>query len=335
MLKKIIGEYIWIGGNGELRSKAKTIVLDQSGNLPNPIPETKVNGIYTGQAFDKESEIIIRPCSFFPCPFRKEKNILILCDTYKVNGLPLEGNNRFLAKEIFEKNLSEKPIFSIKQELYIIDNITNLPLHFNKNLHEGQFYCSIGSLNSFGRVILEKFYNYCLYANLNIAGINLGVGPAQWSFQIGPNEDLHAGDHLYIARYIINRISEEFNVSINIQPKPLKGNWKASQCYVKFSTKKMRESYSLSYIYEIIDKLKKKHDDHLKVYGTGNYVNLNNKNDNFFIDKFFFDIENQNSAIKVPNKTLKLNNYYLEDIRPSSNMDPYLVTSIIFKTIAL
>jgi len=41
-----------------------------------------------------------------------------------------------------------------------------------------------------------------------LAGINAEVGPSQWEFQIGIAQGIEAADHLWMARYIINRLGE-------------------------------------------------------------------------------------------------------------------------------
>ena len=351
MNTKIIAEYVWLGGNGELRSKARTLDTNliypySDSNFityPLPIishlPEWNYDGSYTGQASGSDSEVIIKPCSVYKCPFRKESNILVMCDTYKPNGQPLDSNTRHWAKKLFDQNLDEKPCYGIKQEFFIINNDTYKPLglaEYNKNIYRDQCYCSVGSRNAFGREIVDMHYGYCLYAGLNISGINADVEPGQWEYQIGPVEGIYAGDQLYIARYILDRISEKYDVKINLEPKPLKDKSYGSGCHTNYSTKSMREktieeidySYKvnktgLDYIYEAIEKLSLKHNEHMDVYGTSR------------CDPFTYGVANHGVSIRIPNVTIRDKRGYFEDRRPSSNMDPYLVTGILFKTTVL
>ena len=244
MSNKIIAEYIWIGGNGELRSKARTLRLDIYNKLPNPLPEWNYNGNATGQASNVDSEVILKPCSVYRCPFRKNNNILIMCDTYKCNGLPLPGNNRNWAKSQFDQDLSSEPWFAFEQEFFIVDFLTGKPFGFPKNgdpKSQGQYYCGVGSQNSFARIFMDAFYEFCLYATLNISGINSEVAPAQWEYQIGPVEGINAGDQLYISRYILIKLAEKFDLVIDFRAKPLKGDWNGSGCHTNYSTKCMRE----------------------------------------------------------------------------------------------
>jgi glutamine synthetase len=343
MNNKIIAEYIWLGGTGELRSKARTLVLNDDNTLPNPLPEWNYDGSSTGQASGKDSEVIIKPCTIYKCPFRRDNNILVMCDTYKPTGEPLEGNNRYWANKIFNANLDEKPWYGIEQEFFMFDNTTGKPLGFpliKDPNPQGQYYCSVGSQNAFGRQIIDTHYEYCLFAGLNISGINAEVAPGQWEYQIGPVEGINAGDQLYIARYILHRISEKHNVSIDMEPKPIEGDWNGSGCHTNYSTKSMREGTiqrynektGLDYINEAIQKLSLKHSEHMKVYGTGNELRMTGKHETSRFDQFSYGIANRGASVRIPNAAIIDNKGYFEDRRPSSNMDPYLVTGILFDT---
>ena len=51
------------------------------------------------------------------------------------------------------------------------------------------------------------------------------VMPAQWEFQVGPTEGIHMGDDLWMARYILHRVAEDFGVVVSLDPKPMPGDW--------------------------------------------------------------------------------------------------------------
>ena len=335
---KICLEYVWIGGNQELRSKTK--VVDYSDSI-NYMIEWNFDGSSTGQADGKESEIILKPVKIINDPIRKNGKI-ILCETYFPNGIVHPTNNRVLANQIFMRGLKEKPWFGLEQEYFMIDNITGNPLGFVNNLvtnPQGQYYCSIGAENAFGRNIAEEHLQACIESGIKISGINSEVAPGQWEFQIGPCEGIEEGDDLWLARYLLIIIAEKYNIRINFEPKPLKGNWNGSGCHANFSTEKMRdgttEHNGLYYIDEAITKLSKKHKEHMEVYGTGNEERMSGKLETSSFHNFTDGIANRGCSIRRGNETFKNGKGYFEDRRPSSNCDPYLVTSKIFETCCL
>ena len=241
---------------------------------------------------------------------------------------------RFLANDIFNKKLDEKPWYGLEQEYFMMKN--GKPLGFDESTKtQGQYYCSVGAENAFGREIALKHLEYCIIAGIKISGINAEVAPGQWEFQIGPCEGIRAGDHLWMARYILQRIGEEYHTQINFSPKPLSGDWNGSGCHTNYSTEIMREENGLEHINVAILKLGEKHEEHMKVYGIGNELRMTGEHETASYDKFSFGIANRGTSIRIGNATFNNKCGYFEDRRPSSNCDPYIVTSKIFKTTCL
>lgn len=97
----------------------------------------------------------------------------------------------------------------------------------------------------------------------------------------------------------------------------------------------MREKDGIKYIYEAIEKLGKKHMEHIAVYGKDNDKRLTGHHETAPIDKFSYGIAHRGASIRVGRETVNAGCGYFEDRRPAANMDPYQVTGIIFQTTCL
>ena len=352
-MRRIIGEYIWFDDKHQFRSKTRTVVCETScGNVAENWPEWNYDGSSTGQAEGCYSEIILKPRMVCEDPFRKFANTyLVLCDTYEADGVtPTACNKRMQANEIFNKNLDSKPWYGIEQEYFMIDSRSeeeggnkHKPLGFPPASQpfanpepQGKYYCGVGKNTVFGRELADKHYKYCLDANLKISGLNAEVAPGQWEFQIGPCEGIESGDHLWLARYILVRLSEEFNITINFHPKPVAGQWNGSGCHTNYSTLPMRDGTEnrtgIAHINDAIDKLSKVHDEHMAVYGNDNNLRMTGDYETSDYKTFSSGVANRGCSIRIPTAVKRDAKGYFEDRRPSSNCDPYLVTSKIFET---
>lgn len=346
-------EYVWIGGNGEFRSKIK--VLPDFSKKYDKIPEPSkfsdwnFDGSSTEQAEGKFSEILIKPQSIFVSPF-KVPNVnaawLVLCDTYLPNGDPHPTNTRYYANKVFNEMLDQYPWYGLEQEYFLENPTTELPLGYDRRMSkypnlnfQGPFYCGVGNDKAFGRNIIDEHLSACLEAGIKLSGVNAEVAPGQWEYQVGPCIGIESGDHTNMARYIMERIAEKHNVNINMHPKPFNGQWNGSGCHVNFSTKNMREGTEkhdgLWYIKNAIKELEIHHKEHMKIYGDNNRERMTGAHETAHYDNFNHGVGNRGASVRIPNETDANKKGYFEDRRPASNMDPYLVTGKIFETCVL
>jgi len=332
MQSATIVEYIWIGGKNEIRSKTRVFNFFLPFDV-NLVLDWNYDGSSTWQAdTNGDTEIILKPCALFKDPFRVIEDTvcyLVLCDTYKSNGEPTETNHRHKANILFNKLHEDDPWFGLEQEYFIIPYQDENSKSFLNEKFKGYHYCGT-SKNISQRILVEKHLQMCIKAGIVISGINAEVANGQWEFQIGPCQGIHSGDHLIVARYILERLAEQFECSINYTPK-IKTDENGSGCHINFSTFSSRyENGGLEIIYKYIEKLKKNHRHHISVYGENNHLRLTGLHETSCIDKFSWGIGTRNTSIRIPNKTFNDKFGYFEDRRPAANIDPYLATSTLF-----
>ncbi|XP_023317775.1 glutamine synthetase 2 cytoplasmic-like [Trichogramma pretiosum] len=337
---KIQAKYVWIDGTGEgLRSKSRT--LDFVPKNPEELPKWQYDGSSTYQAEGENSDIFLKPQAIYKDPFRRNNNILVLCDTYYSDMTPTKSNKRAAAAEAMEMVKSHDPWFGIEQEYTFLD-MDGRPLGWPKNGFpgpQGPYYCGVGADRVIGREIVEAHYRACLYAGVDISGTNAEVMPSQWEYQVGPSLGLKASDDLWISRFILHRLGEEFGVVVTLDPKPMPGHWNGAGAHCNFSTKAMREENGIEEIRRAIEKLSKRHEKHIKAYdpreGKDNERRLTGKCETSSIHDFSSGVANRAVSIRIPRGVAEQNKGYLEDRRPSSNCDPYSVTNALVRTCVL
>jgi len=332
--------YIWIDGTGEgMRSKTKTV--DTEPKSVSDLPIWNYDGSSTHQAEGSNSDTYLHPVAMYPDPFRLGPNKLVLCETYKYNKQPTETNHRKLCAEVMEKAKDHKPWFGLEQEYTMLDQDGH-PFGWPKNGFpgpQGPYYCGVGANRVYGRDVVEAHYRTCLYAGINISGTNAEVMPAQWEFQVGPTEGIAMGDDLWLARFLLYRVAEDFGVVISLDPKPMMGDWNGAGCHANFSTVPMRKPGGMKAIEEAIDKLSKHHIRHIKAYdpqeGKDNERRLTGAHETSSIHDFSAGVANRGCSIRIPRDVAEKGYGYMEDRRPSSNCDPYQVTRVLVQTVCL
>lgn len=340
--KYVIVEYIWIDGTGiNLRSKSQVLEATSTTQI---LPDWTFDGSSTGQATGKNSDVILHPVRAYEDPFRGSPHLLVLCETLKQDNTPHPSNHRYKCLQAMEAAKEEEPMFGLEQEYTMLDGYNlNLPLGWPALPQvpdpQGAYYCGVGAGKAFGRDIVEAHYRACLYAGVKIAGVNGEVAHSQWEFQIGPTIGIKAADDLWMARYLMNRIAEDFNVAITFAVRPLAGDWNGAGCHCNFSTREMREDGGLKVIEAAMPKLERTHRKHLARYdingGKDNQQRLTGKFETSSMEKFTFGFADRSASCRIPRNVAIDGKGYLEDRRPASNCDPYDVTELLVRTICL
>jgi len=338
-------EYLWIDGAAptqQMRSKARVV------NVPaNPqasdFPSWSFDGSSTGQADGDDSDCILVPVRVYADPLRGESNFLVLCEVRNPDGSDHPSNRRAKLRDALVIAGSDvDPWLGFEQEYTLLRD--GRPLGFPTDGYpapQGPYYCGAGSANTFGREVVEAHAKACVDAGVLIYGINAEVMPGQWEFQVGFRGDddeacdaLSVADDVWVARYLLHRIGEQFGVQVSFDNKPVKGDWNGAGMHTNFSTAYTRDPrYGVEAIEAIVDALRYRHEEHIGEYGDRLDERLTGLHETCDINTFKSGVANRGASIRIPQPVALQGYGYLEDRRPGANADPYRVATCLVTAI--
>jgi len=330
-------EYIWLDGSvptQQMRAKTKIVDTKKFKGKVKDCPVWSYDGSSTNQAAGGSSDLLLKPVRVFKDPTRRNGS-LVICEVLNSDGTPHPTNGRA------QINDDDKDFwFGFEQEYVFWDIEHHSPLGFPAAGYypapQGPYYCSVGAEYAVGREIVEEHLDACIDAEINIEGINAEVMKGQWEYQVFAKGAKEAGDQLWAARYLLEKVSEKYGVRVNLHPKPVHGDWNGSGMHANFSNKKLRTSGKKKVYDDICEKFRPK--DRIKAafenYGAYNEERLTGLHETQSIHKFSYGISDRGASIRIPIATVE-NKWkgWLEDRRPASNADPYKVASTIIDTV--
>jgi len=323
-------EYIWLDGYKPTQSmRSKTMIRSGFGGTVEECPMWSFDGSSTLQADGGDSDCLLKPVAIYPDPDRIN-GYLVMCEVLNADGTPHESNGRATIDDD-----DDDFWFGFEQEYFLWDPETKLPLGFPRDqTPQGQFYCSVGGANAFGREIIEDHLNQCLEAGLNVEGINAEVAAGQWEYQIFAKGARDAGDQIWVSRYLAERNAEKYGLTIDWHPKPLGDtDWNGSGMHANFSNTAMRESGDEAVFTKICEAFGQNIKKHIDVYGADNHMRLTGKHETQSIHEFSYGVSDRGASIRIPIGTIEDGwKGRLEDRRPASNGDPYKIAAVIIST---
>jgi glutamine synthetase len=324
-------EYIWIDGTKPsplVRSKTRIV------------PDGKQPGIWgfdgssTNQATGDNSDCVLQPVFVAKDPLRGPDDKLVMCEVLLTDMTPHPSNTRAACAETAARFAAFEPWFGIEQEYTFIQN--GRPLGWPENGYpapQGPYYCGVGGDKMPGREIVEAHTAACIKAGIAIEGTNAEVMMGQWEFQIGVLPPPVIGDQLWMARWLLFRIAEDFGVFATLEPKPMLGDWNGAGAHTNFSTKAMRAAGGMEAIVAACEAMRGRVREHISNYGVGIEARLTGAHETARFDKFSYGTSDRGASIRIPWGTARDGRGWLEDRRPNANMDPYVVSRVLVETV--
>ncbi|MEX0325960.1 MAG: glutamine synthetase beta-grasp domain-containing protein [Puniceicoccaceae bacterium] len=324
-------EYVWLDGYvPEPNLRGKTRIASEAPKSVEDCPEWGFDGSSTEQAEGSDSDCILKPVRLYPDAGRNNA-FIVLCEVYLPSGDPHPSNYR--AKVLDDPDTW----IGLEQEYFMMQE--GRPLGFPEFGYpgpQGKYYTGVGyeNVGDIARQIADEHLELCLEAGINHEGINAEVAKGQWEFQVFAKGSKNAADDIWVARYLLQRLTEKYGVQIEYHCKPLSGDWNGSGMHCNFSTKHMREVGGKDYFLALMDAFEKNRDEHIAAYGPDNHLRLTGLHETQSIDKFSWGVADRGASVRVPHSFIK-NDYkgYLEDRRPNSQGDPYKIVGRVLKTI--
>lgn len=331
-MKPVKFEYIWLDGykpESTLRSKTKVLFLEDYNGELDVLPEWSFDGSSTQQAEGHSSDCLLKPVRVYPDPER-ESAYLVMAEVLNPDGTPHASNFR----ATYDDN--DEFWFGFEQEYVLMEN--GKPIGFPADGYpspQGPYYCGVGTGRVEGRDFVEEHLDACLAAGLSLTGVNAEVLLGQWEYQCFAKGAKKAADDLWISRYLLYRLSESYGYIVDIQPKPVKGDWNGSGMHCNFSNAVMRDVGGKELFEAVCESFRPVHKEHIAVYGSNNDQRLTGLHETQSIDSFSYGVSDRGSSIRIP-VSVPGNDWkgYLEDRRPASNADPYRVVARVIKTVS-
>lgn len=337
----VCAEYLWLDGaepTQQLRSKMRVLPFAAGTTLAvSDLPDWGYDGSSTNQSPGDNSDLVLKPVTMVKDPLRKSEGYLVMCEVFHPDGKAHATNHRAVLRKLLADGAqAHEPWMGFEQEYTLYH--CGRPMGFPEEGFpppQGPYYCGVGADRIFGRELVEEHTQACLDAGLMLYGINGEVMPGQWEYQIGYRgvetesaDPLTVSDHLWMARWLLGRLGEARSITVNLDPKPVAGDWNGAGAHTNFSTKETRDKATgWATIEAFTAALSKRHNEHVAEYGAGLSHRLTGAHETCDINTFKAGERDRGASIRIPEIVIENQCGYIEDRRPGANCDPYRVAT--------
>ncbi len=351
-------EYVWLDQFEGLRHKTRILSNDGDFQTNRVLPVTQevlegtvdsggfpkwsYDGSSTGQAEPQNSDLFLVPVYAVRCPIYHNGGYVVLCEVFTSDNTPHESNTRAALRDVLANGGEDlKPWFGFEQEYFFMKN--GRPLGWPTNPEhwpapQGNYYCGLNC----GSELYEAHLEACLASGISVFGGNHEVSNAQFEWQIGPNKDtlldvfaLEAADELWLSRWILRRIAWGEGCTVDITPKPIKGDINGSGCHFNFSTEEFRSPGGVEAMKAFFEVLATRHTEHMAEYGEDNDQRMTGLHETSAYDQFTHGVGDRTRSIRISAGVEEAGCGYFEDRRPAGNVDPYSAATVMLETALL
>jgi glutamine synthetase len=114
---------------------------------------------------------------------------------------------------------------------------------------------------------------------------------------------------MWMARFLLLRLCEEYEIDVEWHCKPVKGDWNGSGMHCNFSTTHLREVGGKEYFLKLMAAFEEFTEEHIAVYGPENELRLTGLHETQSIDKFSWGVADRGASVRVPHSFVKDDKY--------------------------
>ena len=104
---------------------------------------------------------------------------------------------------------------------------------------------------------------------------------------------------MWVARYLLDRLTESYGYYIEYHPKPIKGDWNGSGMHANFSNSLLRDVAQKRHE-KVCEAFRPVASEHISVYGEFNEQRLTGLHETASIHDFSYGISDRGASIRIP-----------------------------------